>query len=278
MLKIDMRCIQDYYNELYRSGVTVSTIESINKLISPCIKYAYINNTITKDFSVGLTIPNQKHERKRKKEEKNNPKNIFSSDEKNIFLKSIENNRERLLYRIGFSLGLRLGEILGLHWSDINLDKGTITISKSVRREKDHTTGTSSLVISSLKTDSSYATLFLPQFLIPEIKEHKMLQDKEKELACNLYCDNSLVFCTEFGKIIEPSNLRKRYNKLVSAAGIPHKTFHALRHTCATNLMELNLNSKEIKYILRHADESITEGYIHISDERKREISNLIIL
>ena len=104
------------------------------------------------------------------------------------------------------------------------------------------------------------------------------MQDKEKELYCNLYTDNSLVFSTELGKIIEPSSLRKRYKKLVSVAGIPHKTFHALRHTCATNLMELNLNSKEIKYIMRHADESITEGYIHISDERKREISNLITL
>ena len=278
MLKIDMRCLQDYYNALYMSGVTVSTLESINKLLSPCIKYAYVNNTIVKDFSVGLTIPNHKQERKRKKEAKNDPKNFFSSEEKKIFLESIKDNREKLLYRIGFSLGLRLGELLGLRWSDIDLDEGTLTISTSVRREKDPITGISQLVLTSLKTDSSYSTLYIPSFLIPEIKDHKLKQDKEKELASNLYINNSLVFATEFGKIIEPSNIRKRYKKLLLSASLPNKTLHALRHTCATNLMELNLNSKEIKYIMRHADESITEGYIHISDERKREIANIITL
>lgn len=171
-----------------------------------------------------------------------------------------------------------MGELLGLRWSDIDLDEGTLTISTSVRREKDPITGISQLVLTSLKTDSSYSTLYIPSFLIPEIKEHKLKQDKEKELASNLYINNSLVFATEFGKIIEPSNIRKRYKKLLLSASLPNKTLHALRHTCATNLMELNLNSKEIKYIMRHADESITEGYIHISDERKREIANIITL
>lgn len=51
-----------------------------------------------------------------------------------------------------------------------------------------------------------------------------------------------------------------------------------MRHTCATRLMEKRLTIKEIQYIMRHSDNSITGIYTHISDERKREIANLITL
>lgn len=278
ILKINTRCIQEYYNALFSSGVTSATILSINKLIKPCLKYAYTNNTLLKDYSVGLVIPGIKLERRRKKESLENPKNIFLINEQETFLNSIKGNREEVFYRLGFALGLRLGELLGLKWSRIDFKECTITIDTSVRREKDIETNISSLILTSLKTDSSYETLYAPQFIIDDLKKHKKLQDSEKELAGNLYSDNDLVFATEFGKIIEPSNIRKRYKKLLKKANIENKTLHSMRHTCATRLMEKRLTIKEIQYIMRHSDNSITGIYTHISDERKREIANLITL
>ncbi|MEG2458001.1 MAG: tyrosine-type recombinase/integrase [Bacilli bacterium] len=147
-----------------------------------------------------------------------------------------------VLYRFGLALGLRLGELLGLKWSRIDFDKGTVTVDTSARREKDVNTGISYLILTSLKTESSYDTLYMPPFLISDLKSHKLLQDIEKTKASNLYNDSDLVFSTELGKIIEPTNLRKRYNKLLNKANISHKTIHALRHTCATRLMEAGLN------------------------------------
>ena len=278
ILKINTRCIQEYYNALFSSDVTSATILSINKLIKPCLKYAYTNNTLLKDYSIGLVIPGIKHERRRKKESLEDSKNIFLINEQKIFLNSIKGNREEAFYRLGFTLGLRLGELLGLRWSRINFQDRTITIDTSVRREKDVETGISSLVLTSLKTDSSYATLYCPKFIINDLKHHKSLQDNEKKIAGNLYIDNDLVFSTEFGKIIEPSNIRKRYKKLLKKANLPNKTLHAMRHTCATRLMENRLTLKEIQYVLRHSDSSITGIYTHLSDERKLEIADLITL
>lgn len=276
ILKINTRCIQEYYNALFSSGVTSATILSINKLIKPCLKYAYTNNTLLKDYSVGLVVPGINHERRRKREALDDPKNIFSINEQKIFLNSIKGDREEVFYRLGFALGLRLGELLGLRWSCIDFEKGTITINASVRREKNLETKVSSLILTSLKTDSSYATLYAPNFIMDDLKKQKLLQVSEKEKGANIYTDNDLVFSTELGKIIEPSNIRKRYKKLLKKANLPDKTLHSMRHTCATRLMENGLNLKEIQYILRHSNNSITGIYTHISEERKREIANLI--
>lgn len=278
ILKINTRCIQEYYNALFSSGVSSATILSINKLIKPCLKYAYTNNTLIKDYSIGLVVPGINQERRRKQEALEDPKNIFLLDEQNTFLTSIKGNREEVFYKVGFSLGLRLGELLGLRWSRIDFVRNTITIDTSVRREKNIETGISSLILTSLKTDSSYATLYAPKFIMADLKKQKLLQDSEKKIACNIYKDNDLVFCTELGNIIEPSNIRKRYKKLLKKANISPKTLHAMRHTCATRLMEKGLTLKEIQYILRHSDNSITGIYTHLSDKRKREIADLITL
>ena len=278
ILKINTRCIQEYYNALFSSGVTSATILSINKLIKPCLKYAYTNNTLLKDYSVGLVIPGINYERRRKKESLDDPKNIFLINKQKIFLNSIKGNREEVFYRLAFALGLRLGELLGLRWSRIDFKEGTITIDTSVRREKDIETKVSSLVLTSPKTESSYGTLYAPDFIMNDLKKQKLLQNSEKEIGANLYTDNDLVFSTELGKIIEPSNIRKRYKKLLKKANLPNKTIHAMRHTCATRLMEKGFTIKEIQYILRHSNNSITGIYTHLSEERKREIAKEITL
>ncbi|MEG2458002.1 MAG: hypothetical protein RSB41_03835 [Bacilli bacterium] len=63
MIKINTRCIQEYYNALHESDISSSTIISINKLLKPFVKYAYINNTLIRDYSIGLIIPNAKEEK-----------------------------------------------------------------------------------------------------------------------------------------------------------------------------------------------------------------------
>lgn len=270
---INTICIQQYYNCLQKIGVSENTIASLNKLIKPCLSYAYVNDKTIKDYGTGLVVP------KTFTPIKDNDVEVFTLAEQKCFLKTIAGNREEVLYHIALSMGLRLGELLALQWSCIDFDKGTIKIEKSVRREKNFDTGESFLTLTSPKTKSSYATLFMPEFLIPELKAHKAKQNAEKLLASNIYIDNDLVFCTSTGKIIEPTNLRKRFKKLLSQSGITPKKFHALRHTCATRLLEQGHSLFEIQAILRHSNYSTTVNiYTHLTNESKQKIQNNITL
>lgn len=267
--------IQEYYNTLHTLGVTSNTITFINKIIKPFISYAYVSDKIKKDFTKILFIPKDSKDSTEYGSDYKESINFFSDNELKLFFKAIEGNREEVLYKTAISTGLRLGELLGLKWSCIDLDNGTLQVKLSARRIKDIYTGESILKLTSLKTSSSYATLPIPLRLIPYLKKHKAEQDKEKSIASNLYEDNDLVFCTELGKITEPSNLRKRYKKILLKNNISDKPFHALRHTCASILFAMGKDIVEVKDLMRHKNISTTvDIYMHFTKEYKKNLVN----
>lgn len=276
IINLKVTHIQEYYNILYNIGVSTNTISFINKLIKPFISYAAVSEKIKQDFTKVLHIPKDNKDSINMNDEYSDNKIVFfTPSEQEIFLKAIAGNRDELLYKLALSTGLRLGEILGLKWSCINLDDHTLKVKLSVRRIKNIKTNQSELKLTALKNKSSYATIPLPEQLIPYFIQHKEKQDKEKELANNKYEDIGLVFCTEFGKIIEPSNLRKRYKRILKLNNISDKPFHALRHTCASRLFEIGNDIVHVKELLRHKNISTTADiYTHFTKEYKKNLVN----
>lgn len=279
LISIDTRCIQEYYTSLKNIGVSIHTIQSINKLIKPCLTHAYNSNKCSRDFGIGLIPPKLSFDEKVLLDSINESKSVFTLEEQNKFLNAIKGNRDEVLYRVAFSTGLRLGELLALKWSCIDFDNCTININKSVRRETNLETGVSYLTETTLKTQNSYELLDMPSFLISDLKKHQKSQQLEKIKAGNMYEDNNLVFCTALGKITDPRNLRKRYNTILKKAGIPHKKFHAIRHTFATRLIESGKPLIEVKFLMRHKHLSTTADiYTHLTKCYKERISNTITL
>lgn len=274
LINLKVTHIQEYYNVLYSIGVSSKTIAFINKIIKPFIGYAHVSDKIKKDFTKVLYIPKDSKDLINTDDDEGTIQ-FLSLNEQETFLKAIEANREEVLYKVALSTGLRLGELLGLKWSCIDLDKRTLKVKLSARRIKDINTGKSQLILTALKTTSSYGTVPIPARLVPYLKEHKVQQDKEKALAANLYKDSDLVFCTHLGKIIEPSNLRKRYKKILAKSNIHDKPFHSLRHTCASRLFEMGKDIVEVKELMRHKNISTTvDIYTHLSKEYKQQLVN----
>lgn len=272
LIKLNIAHIQEYYNTLFSIGISSNTISFINKLIKPFIEYAYVYDKINKDFGKGLKIPKISRSNI---DEDDNYIEIFTRDERGRFLKAIEGNPEEILYKLALSMGLRLGELLGLKWSCIDFNNSTLKVKYSARREKDIESGKSYLSITTLKTPSSYSTLIIPNNLLKELIDYKTKQDIHKKIASNMYEDNDLVFCTPFGKIIDQSNLRKRYKKILLQNNIPYKKFHSLRHTCASILFEDGKNIVEVKNLLRHKNIATTiDIYTHLSKEYKYALIN----
>ena len=83
---ISLKDIQNYYNNLYKKGITVSTIKNLNKLVAPCIRYAYDNNLILKDFSKAIIVPKENEDEKLIKKDTVNP---FTLNEQLKFMELI---------------------------------------------------------------------------------------------------------------------------------------------------------------------------------------------
>lgn len=276
---ISLSDIQDYYNKLIKGKSSVSSILALNKLIAPCIRYAYNNNILIKDFTGAIVLPKENEETKLNKASKVQP---FTLDEQQRFVSAIKGHELEMLFLTALNTGMRQGELFALTWEDINFQECYININKTAknvadvsREGREH----SKIIIQTPKTINSIRRVSIPPALSEQLKQYKLKQSEHRLKLANLYNDNSLVFCTIYGKYFDSSNIRKRFNKIIGTINssendkskiIKPRKFHDLRHTYATRLFELGEVPKTVQQLLGHSDISLTlDTYTHVLEEVK---------
>lgn len=167
-------------------------------------------------------------------------------------LETVKNTRWHTLYVLALMLGLRRGELLGLRWSDIDLNNATLTVRQNLVRVAGQ------LRIQAPKTRRSRRTLPLPPQVITALRAHRARQAKERLAAGSSWADNDLVFTTALGTPIEPRNLNRHFYSIRAKAGLPDVRFHDLRHTCLTLLLSLGTPPHIAQAIAGHAHIDVT--------------------
>ena len=157
--------------------------------------------------------------------------------------------------------GLRTGELLALRWEDVDLGKGLLTVRKTCY---DGWRGGKYVKITDMpKTENSVRAIPLPRQLLPYIKEMKRRSGGLYMVPGN----------TEYGAEIRC--YQRTFGALLKKLGIPHKGFHALRHTFATRAIEVGMDVKTLSEILGHKNPSVTlQRYAHSLLEHKAEMMN----
>jgi len=155
---------------------------------------------------------------------------------------------------------LRQGELLGLTWEDVDLDEGVVRVRRTLTRHK------SRLLLGEPKTKRSRRTVQLTEAAVEALETHLARQRVQRDCLSDLYEDQGLVFATQKGTLVNPTNLRKRsFELLLEKAGLPAIRFHDLRHTCAALLLSSNVNPKIVSEMLGHATIAITLAtYSHV--------------
>ncbi|MFI5830819.1 tyrosine-type recombinase/integrase [Streptomyces sp. NPDC051578] len=176
------------------------------------------------------------------------------------FLDAARADRLHALYELALRTGLRRGELLGLHWEDLDLNSGTASIRRSLQR-----TRTGGLTHLPTKTRASERSIALPTECIHFLKEHKQQQDMDRKAADSAWQDSGLVFTTPTGRPLDPANLTRRFRSFLDRAGLRRIRFHDLRHSTATLLLEQGVDLVVIKELLGHAHIGVTAGvYAHV--------------
>ncbi len=207
--------------------------------------------------------------------------NINSPKKKKPKVKTLCNNEiqrlEQLLWDsndtislgILFSLytGVRIGELCGLRWEDINFNTGTVRISRTVERITDMNPSAklkTRVVVSTPKTENGLREIPLPKALITFLEMKKS--------------SGQHYLITGTNKHSEPHTLYIRYKRYLKRHEFDSYTFHALRHTFATRCIEAGFDAKSLSEILGHSDVSTTlRCYVHTSMEQKRQLMELLI-
>ncbi len=188
----------------------------------------------------------------------------LTATEARRLLHAAHGDRLHALYELALRTGLRKGELLGLHWDDLDLDGGTASIHRSLQR-----TRSQGLTVLNTKTLASERRIALPTECLSSLKIHQERQQEERQTAGTSWTDNGLVFTTPNGRPLDPTNLTRR---LLHSAGLRTIRFHDLRHSTATLLLEQGVDLVVIKELLGHAHIGVTAGvYAHVRLRLQRQ-------
>ena len=178
----------------------------------------------------------------------------------NYLLKNLNNTSVCVL--LSLYTGLRVGEVCGLKWSDIDLEKNILTVKRTVQRVCKSQHGTK-LIIDSPKSRSSVRTIPIPCFLT------SILRKFCKESNCCILSGST--------KVTEPRTLQHQFKMILKKVNLPSINYHSLRHMFATNCIELGFDVKTLSEILGHSSAEITlNRYVHSSMERKTACMRLL--
>jgi integrase len=174
-------------------------------------------------------------------------------------LEAAEDDRLEALYVTGLLMGLRPGELLGLPWSAIDFETCRLRVAQSLKREHNK------LHVGEPKTLRSRRTLDMPHLVVQALKKHHEHQRMERVEAGNSWVETDLVFTTTVGTPIDPSNLRREFDKLTRKAGIGHWHPHELRHSAASLLSAAGVPIEQISDVLGHEGPRTTAAvYRHL--------------
>jgi integrase len=250
--------------ECCRQTLSKRSVNDARTILRSALTNAMVEERISKN--VAQLVKVQRARRKRP--------DPWSVEEACGFLENAQLWRDYLYasYVLILVLGLRKGEVLGLTWSDVNLDTGELHIRhqlQRVRRRLLHT--------DTAKTEASEAVLPLPDICVAALRLRRKEQEAAKAAAKDLWTESDLVFTTRYGTPVEPRNFTREFNRRCERAEVRQIRVHDTRHTCASLLAALDVHPRIAMQILRHSEIAVTmEVYTHVpSAETRRALRKL---
>ena len=252
---LDKQYINDYILTLMDSGrkdgkggLSVSMTRDIIKALRAIAKFAQLEYGL-KNICDGITVPKIK---------KPEAKTLSDRERRKLEKYLLSNqNLTNICILLCLYTGLRVGELCGLQWKDIDFRRGCLTVCKTVQRIS-LGNGKTVISIDTPKTDSSVRAVYIPLFIIEMLKKFRQKPD--------------IFVLSNRIKPTEPRTLQHKFKRILNNCKISDISFHALRHTYATMCVEKQFDIKTLSELLGHSDVKITlNTYVHSSEKLKRK-------
>lgn len=266
--------IQDVINTMQREGRATSSMRDALGRVRECLESAKNNRIISENPCFDITVPWENMTKERR---------FLSQVEQNRFLQQVENNWYKEMFYIMFLTGMRIGEIGGLKWEDVDFKNKCINIKRSLSCQ--YESGVKTVRLTAPKTHNSYRRIPFMGEAEEMFLSQKKKQDKiKKELGKRYRSDGEfwdLVFVTSMGSPVFRHHAEKEVKKVVKEINEqeafdsvkeqrePHYFEdlypHAIRHTFCSRCFQLNMNPKVVQKLMGHQHYSTTiDIYTHV--------------
>jgi integrase len=244
--KLNPIAIQSFMNELREKGLADNTLRRI---------FSMVHASLNAAERMGLVQRNPANKIEKPKAKKKQL-TVWEPEVVSDFLeKSKHHTRYWICIYLAVMTGMRQGEILGLRWSDIDFDRGTISIQQTLSHD-------GKKIKDGGKTSGSVRAIAISPETIRILKDHRTSITQEL-LQDGIRSD--LVICTQKGNPVNPRMLYKAWTRLMSTLKVPEITFHDLRHTHASLLLKQGVHPKVVSERLGHSSITLTlDTYSHL--------------
>jgi integrase len=187
---------------------------------------------------------------------------ILKTGEPRKVLESLASHDLYPIAYLALASGMRRGELLGLAWTSVDLDRGTVRVQVSLEQTK------AGLRFKEPKSAAGTRTITIPAAAVHVLREHKARQLRLRlQLGLGKLPDDALVFPDVGGEPLDPDKLSKAWKRAVKKLGLPRIDFHGLRHTHASALIAAKEDIVKISRRLGHANPNVTlTVYAHLFD------------
>jgi integrase len=283
--KLEPEHLERLYSNMIRSGSAPATANQAHRTIRTALGEAERRGRITRNPAKLAKAPR--------------PDDIevepYTLDEVRQLLKAAGERRNSARWAVALSLGLRQGEVLGLRWSDVDLDGGTLWVRRGrVRPRYEHGCGGTcgkvagycpKRVLARPETDDTKSragrrAVGLPTALVALLVRHREEQERERTAAAQLWRDSGYVFTTPVGEPINPNTDYHHWKRLLADAGLRDGRLHDARHTAATVLLILGVPERAVMGLMGWSTTAMAARYQHVTgvvrDDVARRVGGLI--
>ena len=226
-------------------GLSAKTVRNIHQILSSALKLAQEQRLILANPAEGCALPRVEHQEMK----------TLTTVQLASFFREARESGVFELYYLELATGLRRGELLGLKWEDIDLERGNLRVRRQVSRINGE------VVEAPLKTKNAYRTLPLAEDTVSVLKEQR------RKVG-----NSPWVFPSPNGGPISPDSVLHMLHRVLKRAGLPKVRFHDLRHTFATLVLQNGVDVKTVSGMLGHFSAGFTlDTYAHITSAAQRQ-------
>ena len=202
------------------------------------------------------------------------PKQVYTEEHVRALIAGTRDDDLHAAWVLMATVGLRIGEVVALKWSDFDLERSRLTVHRTMTRVSSGTWK----VGDEPKTASSKRTIVLPAITTEALRRHRTRQLERRLKAGSLWQDDDAVFDNGIGGFrASVSSVGKRFDRVTDALELPRMTVHGLRHTAATLAIRRGVPIPTVSQMLGHASPAITLGiYAHVIDRMSDDAADAI--
>lgn len=303
LARLEAEQVERFYGRLRKNGVQPSTVLQVHRTLRAALNAAEKRERIARNPMRVVRSP-------RTEEIEIEPLTV---DDVQAILTIARERRNGVRWAVALALGLRQGEALGLKWRDLAVEwhhgcedapcgerqaqdcpkshaTGTLSIRRALQRQTwQHGCGDEpcgrkrgaecpqrhggGLVLQPPKSNAGKRAVSVPPPLVVALLAHKVTQEEERELAAELWHGGGWVFAQPNGKLTDPRADYGEWKAVLKAAGVREARLHDARHTAATFLLVLGVNTRAAMDVMGWSRIDMAKRYIHVPDAMRRNIA-----